>query len=155
MGKESAVQNLIAPTIEALGYELVGCVYIPQGRHAVLRIFIDTEAGITVDDCEKVSRQVSALLDVEDPISGAYNLEVSSPGLDRPLFTREHYMRFMGEKANIRLNIPVGNRRHFKGVIQKVSDEDVVLQTEEGEFVLALNNIARANLVSEENIKKK
>lgn len=155
MSKESAVQTLITPTIEALGYELVGCVYIPQGRHAVLRIFIDSPNGIMLEDCEQVSRQVSALLDVEDPITGAYNLEVSSPGLDRPLFTPAQFMRFKGEKANIRLNIPVANRRHFKGVIQNVSDDSVVLETEEGEMVLAFNNIARANLVPEENIKKK
>jgi ribosome maturation factor RimP len=149
------LQTIIAPSIEALGFEFVGCLYVPQGRYAVLRIYIDNQDGITVDDCEQVSRQVSAVLDVEDPIKGAYTLEVSSPGLDRPLFTREHYKRFIGKKAHIRLHVPLENRRNFTGIIQEVVDDNVIIQAEDEKFTLALNNIARANLEPEVNFKKK
>src|SRR6185312_2141027 len=116
----AALQELLAPTTAALGYELLGCVYVPQGRQAILRVYIDSPEGITVDDCERVSRQLGAVLDVEDPIRGYYALEVSSPGMDRPLFTLAHFQRFIGAKVNIRLHMPVGERKHFKGVIAAV-----------------------------------
>lgn len=105
--------NLIEPVVAGLGYELLGIEYISQGRHSVLRLYIDSEQGIGLGDCEQVSRQVSGVMDVEDPLKGQYVLEVSSPGLDRPLFKAEHYVRYIGETVRIRLRRPVDNQRKF------------------------------------------
>lgn len=150
----STLQQLLAPSVVALGYELLGCVYISQGRHTVLRIYIDSPNGITVEDCERVSRQLSAVLDVEDPISGTYSLEVSSPGIDRPLFTREHFLRVLGEQVNIKLHVPVDNRRHFRGQLINVVDDNVVVNVDSQEFALPLANIAKANLLAQKDMKK-
>jgi len=148
MAKDTtALQALIAPTVTALGYELVGCVYMPQGRHGLLRIYIDSENGIKLEDCEKVSRQISGVLDVEDPIAGTYNLEVSSPGLDRPLFTLQHYQRFIGKTANLKLHTPIEKRRHLKGKLQAVVADKIVIKVDEMEFTVPLANIAKANLL--------
>ena len=110
---------MITAPVEALGFELVGIGFI-RGRTSTLRIYIDSEDGINVDDCADVSHQVSAVLDVEDPITVAYNLEVSSPGLDRPLFTAEHYARFVGAEVTLVLRMAVQNRRKWQGVIKAV-----------------------------------
>ena len=143
------VQELIEPAVIALGYELVGIEYVPQGAYSMLRIYIDADDGINLDDCTKVSHQVSGLLDVEDIISGQYNLEVSSPGLDRPLFTLEHFRRFVGQDAKIRLSMPLEGQRRFKGRITSVSDEAVLLNVEENEVVLPIDLIEKANLIAE------
>jgi ribosome maturation factor RimP len=145
----SRLQELIAPVVAALGYELVGVEHVPQGRRSVLRLYIDGDDGITVDDCERVSRQVSALLDVEDPIAGEYLLEVSSPGLDRPLFTAEHFQRFAGHPVRLRLTIPMEGRRHFSGTLQGLRDDHVVLLVDGVEVELPLAKIDKANLVPE------
>lgn len=104
--KLEQLQALLAPVVEALGYECWGVEFISQGRHSVLRVYIDRPEGILIDDCEAVSRQVSGILDVEDPISGEYTLEVSSPGMDRPLFTLEQFAKHAGEQVKIRLRSP-------------------------------------------------
>lgn len=148
-GDTKALQELLTPTVEALGYELWGCVLIPQGRYSILRVYIDKTSGITVDDCEQVSRQISALLDVEDPIRGGYTLEVSSPGLDRPLFTLEQFKRFVGAKVNLRLQVPKDNRRHLKGELQTVKGNEITVLIEGNAFTVPLENIARANLLLE------
>ena len=109
------VRDLIEPTVSALDLELWGIEYSVQGKYSVLRIFIESDAGITIDDCEKVSRQVSAILDVEDPIAGEYTLEVSSPGLDRRLVKATHFERFAGERVKVKLKRLVDGRRNFKG----------------------------------------
>ena len=101
--KLEQLQDILTPVIEALGYECWGIEYISQGRHSVLRVYIDHENGILIEDCETVSRQLSAVMDVEDPISSEYTLEVSSPGMDRPLFTLEQFAAFVGEQVKIRL----------------------------------------------------
>jgi ribosome maturation factor RimP len=145
----STLQELLAPSVAALGYELLGCIYISQGRHTVLRIYIDSANGISVADCERVSRQLSAVLDVEDPIAGTYSLEVSSPGIDRPLFTREQFLRFLGAQVNIKLHAPLEDRRHFKGRLINVVDANVIVNVDGKEFALPLANIAKANLVAE------
>jgi ribosome maturation factor RimP len=103
--KQEILHNLIEPVVESLGCELWGLEYLTQGRYTTLRIFIDGPNGVSLDDCEKVSRQVSAVMDVEDPIDGEYTLEVSSPGMDRPLYTAAHYARYLGETVNLRLRI--------------------------------------------------
>lgn len=140
---------IIEPAVSALGFELLGVEYMPQGRHSLLRIYIDHEDGITVDDCGDVSHQVSAVLDVEDPIRGEYTLEVSSPGLERPLFTLEHYARFAEQLAEIRLHAPLHGRRKFKGRIQGVDGDEVILDVEGEEQRLAIDNIEKAHLIHE------
>ena len=97
------LREMLAPVVEALGYELWGVELNIHGRHALLRIFIDSENGITVDDCALVSQHASGTLDVADPIASAYTLEVSSPGWDRPLFTPEQYQAYIGERVKLRL----------------------------------------------------
>lgn len=130
----------------ALGFELVGIEYI-RSRNPVLRIYIDSESGITVDDCADVSRQVSSVLDVEDPITDAYTLEVSSPGMDRPLFTLEHYQRFMGEDITIALRIAVANRRNWKGTITAIDGDMITLLVDGKAETFAFGNIQKANIV--------
>lgn len=150
MSKNAArLQDLIEPVVTALGYELVGVVYVPQGRHSLLRVYIDSAVGITLDDCERVSHQVSGVLDVEDPVTGQYQLEVSSPGLDRPLFSVEHFVRFTGRCAKLRLHTPLNGRRNFTGVLSGVRDGQVVIVDDGAEFALPFESIDKAQLVPE------
>ena len=139
--------NLLQPLVEDLGYEFVGVVQSSNPKNAVLAIYIDTPDGIAVEDCEKVSREAAALLDVEDPISGHFNLEVSSPGLDRPLFTLEHFNRFVGELVKITLFGPVDGRRKFRGEILGTEESQVRIDQDGVEVTLDLRNIAKARLV--------
>ena len=120
------LENLIAPIVRSMDFEFVGLEYLSMGKGALLRIYIDHPQGINVDHCAEVSYQISAMLDVEDPIDCEYTLEVSSPGIDRPLFTPAHYQRFIGEQARIVLHHPApgSNRKKFKGVIQAVDEQD-------------------------------
>lgn len=150
-----ALQDILTPTIEAMGYEFWGLTHVPQGRHSILRIYIEKVDGITVTDCEQVSRQLSAVLDVEDPLLGSYILEVSSPGLDRPLFTKDQFKAYIGSGVNVRVHVPVEDRRHFKGVLQAVDDDEVVIKVEDKEYKLKVDNISKANLLIAENILKK
>ena len=148
---QNALVTLIEPVVAGLGYELVGIEYLPQGKHSLIRIYVDSEQGVQLEDCEKVSRQVNAVLDVEDPIAGHYVLEVSSPGLDRPLFTPEHYVRFIGHKVKIRLRQPQDGQRKFRGVLQEADDTHVILKDMETgqEIKLALVDVEKANLEPE------
>jgi ribosome maturation factor RimP len=143
------IAAIIEPAVTALGFEMLGVEYLPQGRHSLLRIYIDSEDGVTVDDCGNVSNQVSAVLDVEDPIRGEYTLEVSSPGLDRPLFTLAHYARFVGSLAEIRLHAPVHGRRKYKGRIQGVEGDEVIIDVDDERQCLAIDNIEKAHLIHE------
>ena len=137
---------MISAPVEALGYELVGIEFL-RGRQSTLRIYIDSENGITVEDCADVSHHVSAVLDVEDPISVAYSLEVSSPGLDRPLFTAAQFTQFIGEEVSLVLRIAMQNRRKWQGIIKTVDGEMITVTVEEKDEVFALSNIQKANLV--------
>lgn len=144
------IESLIAPTILAMGYELWGCVFVPQGQRGVLRIYVDKATGITLDDCQAVSEQVGALLDVNEPLRGAYTLEVSSPGMDRPLLTRKHFERYVGHGVRILLRVPWQGRRKYSGQLQQVVDGKVILQGEDGGLVsLALVDIEKANVIPE------
>ncbi len=121
-----------------------------MGKEILLRIYIDTESGVTVDSCVEVSRQMSVVLDVEDPIVGNYTLEVSSPGLNRPLFKAEDYVRFSGRQAKIRLAQMLDGRRNFKGIINALDDGNVVLEDQEGSvFRLPVNLIDKGHLLAE------
>ncbi|MCV6610206.1 MAG: ribosome maturation factor RimP [Amphritea sp.] len=145
--KMNVLHELIEPSVVALGYQLWGIEMLSQGRHSMLRIYIDAEAGIDVEDCAKVSRQVSGILDVEDPISGEYTLEVSSPGMDRPLFTLEQYQAYIGHVVQLKLRMPFDGRRKFKGVLNGIEDEDIVLVVDQDEYLLPIDHIEKANIV--------
>lgn len=141
--------DIISPAILAMGYELVGCIQFRQGRRMIIRIYIDNTKGITLDDCQRVSHQVSGLLAVSDPIPCDYTLEVSSPGLDRPLFTREHFERFAGNQVRLRLRVPVKQQRNFTGKLVGVVEENVVLRLDGEEVMLPLVHVERANIIPE------
>ena len=145
--KLEQLQALLAPVIEALGYVCWGVEYISQGRHSLLRVYIDHPNGILVEDCEAVSRQVSGVLDVEDPITNEYTLEVSSPGMDRPLFTLEQFAAHAGEQIKVKLRSPFDGRRNFQGLLRGVEDQDVVVQVDEHEYLLPIEMIDKANVV--------
>lgn len=147
MARETLLVELLEPVVESLGYDMWGLEFITQGRHSMLRIYIDKADGITVDDCAVVSRQVSSVMDVEDPISQEYTLEVSSPGMDRPLFKLEQYRSSIGEMAELRLRIPFDGRRNFKGQIKGIEDEDVVVQVDNEEYLLPFELIEKAHIV--------
>ena len=142
------ISDLIRPTVSALGVELWGVEHIVQGRFSVVRIYIDKGGeGVTIEDCEKVSRQISGIFDVEDPIAGEYTLEVSSPGMDRPLFELSQFERYVGSVVTVRLRAPLEGRRKFKGVIQKVEADTVCLLVDDKEHMLPASTIDKANLV--------
>lgn len=144
--KQELLQEMIAPIATSLGCELWGLEYLTQGRYTTLRIFIDGPNGISVDDCEKVSRQISAVMDVEDPIQGEYTLEVSSPGMDRPLYTFAQYSRYVGETISLRLRIARDGRRRFKGEILKVENNEVLVLVEGKEYLFSIDAIDKANI---------
>lgn len=151
MENNSAIETKILPTVEALGYELWACLYLAQGQQSILRVYIDSDKGVRLADCERVSRQISALLDVEDPMLGHYNLEVSSPGLDRPLTKERHFQRYIGHNIRVSTQTPIDNQRKFKGLLQSVELAGIVLKQEEKELVLTWDNILRANVLPEMN----
>lgn len=141
------LQRLIEAVVVGLGYELVGIEFDTRSR--ILRVYIDREGGIRLDDCSRVSHQVSGMLDVEDPIPGSYQLEISSPGLDRPLFTLEHFERFRGHLVRIHTVRPVAARRKFKGRISGVDGDIVQLEDDRGRHEIPFDLIDRARLVPE------
>jgi ribosome maturation factor RimP len=146
-GRAEEIRDMLAPTVEALGFELLGVEYAPSAGHSLLRLYIDAEKGIGIEDCEAVSREVSALLDVEDPIPGEYNLEVSSPGIDRPLFGAAQFARYLGEQAKLSLRIPQDGRRRLQGRIARVEGGTVVIAEDKAEYAVAEANIEKARLV--------
>ena len=151
MVETQTVEERVAPLAARItareGCELVQCEYVNDGGRWCLRVYIDCEAGVTIDHCTSVSRQMSAVLDVEDVIPHAYHLEVSSPGLDRPLNTPGDYQRFSGEPVKIRTVAPVRGRRRFKGVLGKFEDEVVTLTDNEGQvFEIPLEKVRSARL---------
>ena len=144
--RDLRLEQLIEPAVRALGYELVGIEHLSQGRHSLLRIYIDSPDGIGLEDCEKVSHQVSGVLDVEDPIHGQYDLEVSSPGLDRPLFSPEHFVKYAGSTVKVRLQTPIAGQRNLTGVLQGMRGTDVVIMENGVEHLLPHSAIAKAHL---------
>lgn len=147
MSKLQQLQVILAPVVEAMGFQCWGVEYISQGRHSVLRVFIEHEQGISVDDCEAVSRQLSAVLDVEDPISVEYTLEVSSPGMDRQLFTLDQFEAYAGHQVKIKTRVAVEERRNFLGTLKGVEDQDVVVQVDQYEYLLPIEYIDKANII--------
>ena len=172
--RERQIEELIEPAVNALGCRVWGVSYLAQGRHSVLRIYIEKpaaevdqaagaelartdaaeaapgverQAGVSIDDCERVSRQVGELLDVEETISGDYTLEVSSPGLDRQLFKPEQYSRVIGEVVDVRLNFPFEGKKKFVGQLVGVEDNEAILQSDGEEFLLPIETIQKARVV--------
>lgn len=137
---------MLRPAIEVLDLELWGIEYLTKGRSALLRVYIDSAEGVTIDDCEKVSRQISAILDVEDPIAGEYTLEVSSPGLDRPLFAAEQYTDYVGEVINVRLSSPIDGRRKFKGVLNSADSQTLIMTVDNQPVEIPFSQIEKANV---------
>jgi ribosome maturation factor RimP len=153
--KATEIANLLSPAVEALGLDLLGVEYLPAPGGATLRLYIDVPLAeqpdriINVEDCERVSREVSAQLDVEDPISGNYTLEVSSPGVDRPLFTLEQFQRHLGESAKVVLKLPQENRRRLQGEIAAVDavQGTVAFIVDGKPFVASFDNIDKARII--------
>ena len=142
------LSQLLEPAIADLGLELVGIEFSPNSGSSLLRVYIDEpERGITIDDCERASREISALLDVNDPIASEYTLEVSSPGIDRPLFGAAQFARFLGEQAKLSLRVPMDGRRRLQGRIARVEGDRVVIAEDKGEFTVAEAYIEKAKLV--------
>ena len=145
---EQNLQEMLQGAVEDLGCELWGIECQRAGRFMTVRLFIDKEGGVTVDDCADVSRQVSAILDVEDPIADKYNLEVSSPGLDRPLFTLPQFERYIGQDIAVYLRILVMERRKWQGKLERIENDMVTLIVDGQEQVLVFGNIQKANVVA-------
>ena len=145
---EQNLQEMLQGAVEDLGCELWGIECQRTGRFMTVRLFIDKEGGVTVDDCADVSRQVSAILDVEDPIADKYNLEVSSPGLDRPLFTLQQFECYIGQDIAVHLRIPVMERRKWQGKLERIENDMVILIVDGQEQVLVFGNIQKANVVA-------
>lgn len=145
--EHTKLTQLIEPVIEGLGYELWGCEYLPRRRQSLLRVYIDRHDGVTLDDCGRVSHQLSGVLDVEDPIGGAYILEVSSPGLDRLLLKADHFQRFSGHRVKIRLKWLIEGRRQFDARLRGVEGEQVLVDEQQTAYSIPLAAIERARLV--------
>ncbi|KAF3982038.1 MAG: ribosome maturation factor RimP [Methylococcales symbiont of Hymedesmia sp. n. MRB-2018] len=146
--------KLIEPTVKGLGYECVGIEFNPHPQHGLLKIYIDTENGIVLEDCTKVSHQLSGLLDVEDPISGNYQLEVSSPGADRPFFKMSQFEQFIGSVVTVNLFRPINKQRKITGLIDSVEDNIVYLQQANQLSEIPFQAMSKARLVPEFDIKK-
>ncbi|AOU99586.1 ribosome maturation factor RimP [Acidihalobacter yilgarnensis] len=147
---QEKLEGLLSPLVAGLGFELWGLEYAQRGDQALLRVFIDRDAGVTLDDCALISEQVGALLDVEDPITLAYRLEVSSPGLDRVLFRPEQYCRYLGERLKLRLSWAVDGRRNVQGRLVDCDELTVKVEVEMGEVVaIPLEAVHRARLIYE------
>jgi ribosome maturation factor RimP len=144
------IKKLIEPSVEQLGYELTDLEVRLSGKGGLLRLTIDKPDGIDLDDCQKVSHAVSALLDVEDPVAGNYNLEVSSPGLDRKLTKVEHFQRFEGETLKVTMRFPIEGRRRFRGILVSSDDENIVVEVDGESHSLPLVMLDTARLVPEE-----
>jgi ribosome maturation factor RimP len=140
------LEKVVLPVVTGLGYQFVGLQQFPQGKHSVIRLYIDKPGGVTIDDCERVSRQVNAALEVEEPYK-EYALEVSSPGVDRLLFTPAQFREFIGKEISIRLRVPVAGKRNYKGILKEVKMDAVSIGVNEETVVLSFTDMIEARLV--------
>lgn len=146
------IESVIEPVVSGLGYEYVGAQFGQAENGQTLRVFIDTDNGVVVEDCVTVSKQLSAVLDVEDTIKSAYQLEVSSPGIDRPLFTMSHFSKQISEVIKVKMAVAVDGRRNFKGKLVAAGDDEVVIEVDGIDYNLPVSDIEEAQLVA--NISK-
>lgn len=151
--KLERLYEMVTPAVEALGLELWGLEYQGQGKKTLLRIYIDSENGINVDDCANVSHQVSGVLEVEDPIKTEYTLEVSSPGVDRPLFFLSQYQKHAGEVINIRLHTAYEGRRKFQGALTGIEDDEIIMIVDDHEYAFPFETIEKAHIVAQLKLK--
>lgn len=145
--------ELFEPVVVGMGFDLIEIEHFPNPKHGVLRLYIDTpegsEKGVVVEDCSAVSRQISALIDVEDPITGQFNLEVSSPGLDRPLRRLQDFQRFIGALVKVKTAMPLEGQRNFKGRMLEVNEDVVIIETDDEEISVPMSAIEKARIVPE------
>jgi len=150
MSVHDDLNRLLRPAVEALGYEFVGLEYVSNPKNRLVRVYIDAPDGIGVEDCADVSREVSAVLDVDDPVAGQYSLEVSSPGVERPLFEPAHYRRFVGERVRVHLHAPIEEdgtrRRKLDGVLVSADEVSVVVDVDGHRLTVDYDRIRRASL---------
>lgn len=146
--REEAIRNIVEPVVAALGFQLWGIEYLGQGRHTLLRVYLDKEGGINIEDCAEASRHISSILDVEDPISSEYTLEVSSPGLDRTLFTLEQVKAYVGSTVKLRLTENFEGRRNYNGVLKEVVNDELVLVADGNELVFPYELVEKASIVA-------
>lgn len=144
---QSQIESYIKPILQDMGYELWGCQFLARGHGSLLRIYIDKSDGISVEDCERASLRISSILDVEDPIAGNYSLEISSPGIPRPLFYTEQYLQYINCEIEIKLVKPEAGKKKYRGFIKSVDAENLILKCEEQEYNFIFSNIAKAHLV--------
>lgn len=149
VARAAELQQMLEPAVAALGFELWGLDYSTGGKRKLLRIYIDGPNGVNIDDCAAVSRQVSSVLDVEDPIAGEFTLEVSSPGVDRPLYKLEHYQRYAGHQIKLRLRFPFEGQRNFSGLLNGIENDEVLLVIGEDELLLPFEQIEKGQIVGE------
>ncbi len=146
--RNEELTQLLIPVVADMGLECLGVEYSPSQGNGLVRVYVDAaDRAVTVDDCEAVSRQVSATLDVNDPVDGHYTLEVSSPGLDRPLYTPEQFARFIGDAAKLEVNLAIDGRRRFQGPIVAVNGNDIVIEQDGHAVTIAGGNIHKARLI--------
>jgi len=154
VSREVLLEELITPAVESLGYELADLIFEKRGKDWFLILFIDLDEGITMNDCEVVSRAISDVLDESDPIEQSYFLEVSSPGIDRPIKKERHYLANINKKITIHLFAPLNGRKDYSGILKSYTSESLSLELETGEIIHMDNNkIAKANVLDELNFK--
>jgi ribosome maturation factor RimP len=141
--------ELFEPVVNGMGYDLIEIEHFPNPKHGVLRLYIDKEDGVTVDDCSSVSHQISALIDVEEPVSGHFNLEISSPGLDRPLRRLQDFQRFTGSLVKLKTAMPLEGQRNFKGRLLEADEDKIVIETDDEEISLPMSAVEKARIVPE------
>ena len=145
---DRAILELLQPVVASLGCELWGVELHSGTKRKLLRVYIDREPdGVGIEDCERVSRQAASVLDVEDLIRGEYTLEVSSPGMDRPLYNLAHYERYIGEEIAVKLRFPYENRKNFKGRLQAIDGDEIIMLVADNEYLFPVEGIEKANLV--------
>lgn len=149
MQKVTTLEKLIEPVVRGLGYDYVGLQLFPQGKHSIIKLYIDKPGGVTLDDCSQVSRQVMAVLEVEAEEMAQYNLEVSSPGLDRILFTAEQFKQYLGKKVSVHLNVAMNGQRNFNGSLKDVQDSVIVIESNGALIPLSFADIHEARLMPE------
>ena len=143
------IQHIVEEVVTSMGYELVGVEHLMHDKSGLLRVYIDNNQGIMLEDCQAVSHQLSGVLDVEDPVPGNYNLEISSPGLDRPIFKPEDFERFAGKSVKVKLVRAQEGRKNFVGILKGLQENDVIIDMDGQEIRLSLDNIDQARLIPE------
>ncbi len=141
--------ELIQPVVEGLGCELWGIERQSSGRSSTLKVYIDAEVGVDIEDCARISRQLSSLLDVEEPLKGEYTLEVSSPGMDRRLFRQDQFEAFAGAKVRIQLKRSYEGQRKYSGLLKGMDGDEVILGFDDEEILFPLEAIEKANVIPE------